>query len=222
MIQNKLDWDKHWNSLKKRRHLFSYVLQIYRKYIIANAVKYYFDKYFPHKGIFIEAGCGTAQSSIKINKQGRILIGLDISYSALKEAQDNKKMDFFIQADIFKMPFKKQSIEGLWNLGVMEHFNTNEIKNILNEFSNIIKPQHYAIILWPPIYGSSQIFLGLIEKIHNLLFKNKIIFSPHEPSRLKSSHDVNKFIKETNFYYYKYYFSWRDFFIYSAIILKSK
>lgn len=220
MANYKDDWDKHWNSLEKKRPIFNFIVQVYRNLIISNAVNHYFEKYFSSKGIFIEAGCGTAQSSAKVNKKNRFLVGLDISLPALKEARLNKKMDCFVQADIFRLPFKDNSLNGIWNLGVMEHFQKQEITRILNQFYKVVKKNSNVILLWPPNYGASEIVLGLIEKTHNLFSKKKIVFFPDEVSRLEGKKHAKSLIETTDFRLHNYHFSWRDMFTHGIVVLK--
>ena len=132
-IEDKNTWDEHWSQLENS--FFNKVLKSVRYNIIANEVACTLNKNFPPEGIFVDCGSGTSQTAIKIIKKNRKFIALDISYPILKYAQKNiKLMDYFVNADLFKLPFKNSSIEGIWNLGVMEHFNLEEINQILNDF----------------------------------------------------------------------------------------
>lgn len=213
-------WDKHWHKINKKSIFFGRFLEAYRKFLIANAVQYYFEKYFPKQGIFVEMGSGTSQTSCKIIKHKRILIALDISEHALTEAKKIPQINKIIQADIFKTPFKNNSINGIWNLGVMEHFNERDIIKILNEFHRVLKKDSYVILFWPPIYGSSEVVLGFFEKIVNLFKKNKFHFFPGEITRLISRKHAKKLISKSKLKFLNAYFNYKDNFTHVVVVCK--
>ena len=128
------EWDNYWGDKKKNR-----IFKIFRTHVFARAVRYYTDKYFSREGVFVEAGCGSGQTSIRIVKYNRKLIALDISKKALEEARKNTKFDEFIEGDIANLPFEDNSIDGIWNLGVMEHFSHSDLIIILHEFRRVLK-----------------------------------------------------------------------------------
>src|SRR3989338_7450278 len=111
-------WDSYWS--KSEHSLYGKLCEIYRKRIMAHAVAYFFRKYFPKKGIFLEAGSGTSQTSVKIKKEDRKLIALDISSLALKKTMEIPQIDYRVKASIFQLPFKDSSLDGVWDLGVLE------------------------------------------------------------------------------------------------------
>ena len=150
------EWDVHWKSEEKkgtREGIATFV----REDIFAPTVDHFIQEYFSPSGICVEAGCGSAETSIKIEKKRRVLIALDISSEALKRARRIKVFDKYIKADIMKMPFKEDSVSGIWNLGVMEHFHEPEIQKILKEFHRVLKPGGRVILFWPADYSSSQL-----------------------------------------------------------------
>ena len=220
MNPHKILWEKHWKHLGTTKFFFNRIIKFYRSQIISRAVRYYLEKYFPKQGFYIEAGCGTAGSSIRTKHLNRRIIGLDICFSPLIEASRNTCIDFFIQSNISKLPFKDNSFDGLWNLGVMEHFTEGEIQEILFEFHRVTKPNNYIILFWPPEYGATVIFLGTIERMYHFLFGRKFTFFPNEQSRIRSINHIKRIIAQTPFSKFKYYFSWRDLFTYAVIILR--
>ena len=53
MVSN--EWDKHWsNEILSLNSFFKF----YRKYVMSNALSFFFEKYFPKKGMFVELGHG--------------------------------------------------------------------------------------------------------------------------------------------------------------------
>ncbi|MFA5175691.1 MAG: class I SAM-dependent methyltransferase [Candidatus Nanoarchaeia archaeon] len=218
----KEEWDNHWNSVNKKTNIFGKILEFYRKFIIAKAVRYYFEKYFPEKGIFVEMGSGTSQTSSKIIKHNRTLIALDISKPALEEAQKIPQIDKIIQADILDTKLKENSINGIWNLGVMEHFNEEDIIKILNEFYKVTKKESNILLFWPPVYGSSEIFLGICEFFINLFKKEKFHFFPKEITKIRSLKQLKGIISKSKLKLVRTHFNFRDGFTYVLVVCKKE
>lgn len=215
----KQDWDTHWESLSNDSSVFSKILTFYRINIISRAVNHYFEHFFKEKGTFVECGSGTSQDVLKVNKKRRKLIALDISKKALEEASKIRKIDKCIQGDIFDLPFKDNSIDGIWNLGVMEHFSKKQIIMIFNEFFRVLKKGGRVIIFWPPVFGSSELVLGLIESIIHI-FKKNFYFFPNEITRLKSKKHARDIISKTKFKLKGIHFNYLDLFTHIVILLE--
>ncbi len=67
-------------------------------------------------------------------------------------------MDVRLGGDIFCLPFQRNSVDGVWNVGVMEHFTHDQIDQIMREFHRVLKPKGQFVIttpnyrsLWPAI-----------------------------------------------------------------------
>ena len=64
------------------------------------------------------------------------------------------------------MPFKSNFFEIIFNLGVMEHFNENQIKNILTEFKRTLtKRRKINIILAAKIRIKRYVFKVCKKKL---------------------------------------------------------
>lgn len=221
-MDQKNEWDNHWKKLKENSSLFGKILESYRKLIIANAVRYYFEKYFPRRGTFVEMGSGTSQTSTKIMKYNRTLIALDISKSALEQAIQIPQIDKTLQGNILHTDLKPNSVDGIWNLGVMEHFSEEDITRILDEFSRVMKPGSYAILFWPPTFGSSELILGTLESTINLFKKTKFHFFPCEITRLKSRAHAQKIIAQSKLQFINAHFNLLDGFTHLVVICKKE
>ncbi len=220
MQQNKEKkrWNIYWSSLRGRRSLLGRFLELFRKYVIAPAVAHYFDKYFPKKGTFVEAGSGSAQTSAKIRKYCRKIIAVDISEEALKQASKVNVVDETRLADIRQMPFKKESIDGIWNLGVMEHFEEKETIKIINHFHDLLKKDGRVILLWPADYSLFRILVVPFETIARIFKKNYSVF-PDEICRIHSKKHLISMLKRTKFKKYRIHFNIRDAYTHYVIVL---
>ncbi len=212
-------WDTHWKKIHGRS-LFGLAASIYRKLIIANAVRHFTEKYFARSGQFVEAGSGTSQTSLRLKRHKREYIAVDISAQALKQASKIPQISKTVKADIRSMPFKANSIAGIWNLGVMEHFYEKDIIAILNEFHRILQKGGVVLLFWPPVFGSTEIGLGAVEKITNIFRKKKFHFFPDEVTRLQSFRHAQRIINKSKLRFVKAHFTWHDAFTHVVVVCK--
>ncbi|HLD88861.1 MAG TPA: methyltransferase domain-containing protein [Candidatus Nanoarchaeia archaeon] len=215
-------WDRHWR--KNRESLFGKLGGIYRKNIMAGALSYYFEHYFPKKGVFAEAGSGTSQTSVRIIKHRRKLVAVDISRHALKEAAKIPQIDEVVQADIFHLPFRNERVDGIWNLGVFEHFTPEQDARILAEFRRVLKKNAPIIIFWPPKYSLNGIIFRVIEFFINIfrIGKKPFRFYPDEINKPTSMKQTKKFFEKNGFREVKIFFPWRNAFGDFVIVAKKK
>src|SRR5689334_12292368 len=144
-------WDSHWLSLGNRdsRSVFGLLFSGVRRVIFRPAVRFFLDKFFPSEGVFVEGGCGTGESSASVPRRKRRFVGVDFSTIALEQAKSTNCFDSLVCADLFKFPFSSSSIDGIWNLGVMEHFERAALIESLVEFRRVLKPGGMLVIFWP-------------------------------------------------------------------------
>jgi ubiquinone/menaquinone biosynthesis C-methylase UbiE len=180
------DWLEHWSSSKQQsvsQRFFSF----YRKAVFARAVAYFVDRYLAHGGLLVEAGCGTAETSMLIDKRRgiRTLVALDLIRPVLERC--HPVMDVRVSGDIFALPFQDSSIDGIWNVGVMEHFTHPQIDTILREFRRVLKPRGRVVLLWPAKFSIPQRILRILEWFINLRRgADRFRFHPDEISQLRS------------------------------------
>lgn len=214
------EWNTYWLTKKDAGSLiYDLIAAFYRKFIIKRTLNYFVKKHFDRGSEVLHAGCGSGQVDTDISNRVNIS-ALDISIPALsiykKIHKDSCKI---IRGSIFKIPVKDETFDGIYNLGVMEHFTKPEIQKILQEFDRVLKPNGRMIIFWPPEFGLSVIFLKIVHYIFNYLFKRNIKLHPDEITRVRSKKQAKAIFAKANFTIVEYYFGIRDFFTYSIIVL---
>jgi ubiquinone/menaquinone biosynthesis C-methylase UbiE len=147
----------------------------------------------------------------------RKLIGLDFSAVALNAARRVGRMDSLIQADIFASPLRTQSVDGIWNLGVMEHFTETEIRTCLREFRRVLKPGGVILLFWPAEKNASRWILGPLESIISRRQGLNFTFFPGEISRLHSKRQARQLIESEGFHVNAIDLNWRTAFIHMVI-----
>ncbi len=211
------DWDTHWKSLDSDRRIFSFLSLATRRLIFEPTVAFYTRRFFPPKGIFVEMGCGTAESSAKVDRRERKLIGLDFSEVALRAAQNARRMDGLLQADMFATPCRANSIDGIWNLGVMEHFTDPQLRTCLREFRRVLRPGGILLLFWPAENNASRWVLGPPERLIRWRRGTEFTFFPGEVSRLRSKHQARLLLASEGFSVKTIEFNWRTAFIHMVI-----
>jgi ubiquinone/menaquinone biosynthesis C-methylase UbiE len=101
------------------------------------------------KALILEAGCGI---SVLMNSfPSATVVGIDISLIALKKARKIYKKPIFIQGDIRYLPFRKESFDIVYNIGVIEHF--VKPKSALIEMFRVSKFSGRVIVAVPNKYN---------------------------------------------------------------------
>lgn len=194
------DWMKHWGN--ENQELFSQkFFSFYRKAVFARTVAWFIERFFPRAGVFVEAGSGTAETSMRIDKKNgaRILVAADMIVPVLEHC--HPIMDVRLGADNFRLPFRDGAVDGLWNVGVMEHFLHERIDAMMKEFLRVLAPGAPILLLWPATDSLPQKGLRLVEKVINRrkaegdLFK----FHPDEISKLRSSQEGRDVLSRNGF-----------------------
>lgn len=214
------EWNRHWASLGGRssRSVFGLASSAVRRAIFQPAVRFFLDKHFGAEGVFLEAGCGTGESSTGVPKRNRQFVGIDFSPVALEQAQTTACFDSLLCADLFQLPFPAGSIDGIWNLGVMEHFERGPLVEALAEFNRVLKPGGVIVLFWPAERNSSRWILAPVEKLRSIITGKPFRFFPDEVSRLGSRAQGSEILAEAGFQVIDYDFSARTAFIHMVVV----
>lgn len=216
------EWDVYWKKQRTAGNiLYDVIASFYRTFIIRPALNHFIKKYFPAKSTILHAGCGSGRVDTQISKIFNI-IGMDISANALEiNRKVNKNRCQLVKGDIFSIPFPQNSMDGIYNLGVMEHFSHKDIQKILKEFHRVLKEDGKVVIFWPPEFGSSVTLLKVVKYVlENVFGRKDVKIHPDEISRIQSKEEAVNIFQEANFEVLEYYFGPRDFFTHSIIIAR--
>lgn len=190
-----IDWTEHWAGDKQQsapQRFFSF----YRRAVFARTVAWFIERYFPESGVLLEAGSGTAESSMRIRKHAgrRVLVAVDLVLPVV--AHCHPVMDVRVAADVFRLPFADASVDGIWNVGVMEHFTHDLIDAMLGEFRRVLRPGAPLLLLWPATDSLPQKVLRLIEAlVHLRRGAESFRFHPDEISKLGSAEEGREVLR---------------------------
>lgn len=215
------DWDKYWTKKKtKSQEMYRVIASFYRQFIIKRALNYFINNEFRKNAKLLHAGSGSGQVDADIISSFNIT-ALDISDEALKIYKSNYgERANPIKGDIFKLPMKKSSFDGIYNLGVHEHFTSEENEKIFKEYARVLRSKGKIVLFWPPKYGVTVIFLSSLHFILNKILRFNIKLQPEEISLIKSKKEIEDLFKKTGFKMTKFYFGPKDLFTHVIVIAR--
>jgi SAM-dependent methyltransferase len=127
-----------------------------------------------------------------------VLVAVDIVPSVVARA--HAVMDARICGDGFHLPFRDASVDGIWNVGVMEHFTHDRIDDMLREFRRVLRPGGSLLLLWPGTTSPPQRILRVLEKVIHLRGKEPTFrFHPPEISQLHSKGEGRDVLRRNGF-----------------------
>ena len=121
----------------------------------------------------LDVGCGKGEPVKFINRKGRYLaVGFDAFEPYLKECQEDKIHNTYIQGDVRYLPFMDDSFDLIICLEVLEHLERDDGEKLLKELERVASQQ---VILSTPVGKYKQdVFDGNPHQEH------KYTWSPNE------------------------------------------
>lgn len=218
------EWDQYW----RKGHdsgggwVYHVIATVYRGLFIKPNLERFVWKYFAPGSELLHAGCGSGQLDGDIARRMR-LTALDISKPALDIYRAaNGGAAAVVLGSLFEIPRADASLDGIYNLGVMEHFSASEIHKALLEFKRVLRPDGKIVLFWPPEFGFSGLVFKAAYFILNDVLKKNVKFSPDEISQLRSRDHAKSLLEPAGFELLEYYFGWRDLFVQVVLVARKK
>lgn len=124
--------------------------------------------------LILDAGCGIGRFTEIVKKYGGNVVGVDLSYS-VEAAKKNVFDAMIIQADIHNLPFKPESFDFVFSLGVIHH--TSDTRKAFDCLARLVKPDG-KMAVW--VYSNE----GLWFKIHNVIADFIRLFTTRLPRNM--------------------------------------
>ncbi len=140
-------WKKIWKRMNKSGiPSWDYLSELVF-YILTKGIRK-----FPGE-VCLEAGSGSGRVSLRLAERGAQAILLDTSKEAIEFSKElarrRKTKAYFMVGSIFALPFRKASLDIVWNAGVLEHFKYQKQKTALDEFLRCLKNGGATAIIVP-------------------------------------------------------------------------
>lgn len=213
------DWDQYWSGVGHQgKRLYDFIAVFYRKFIIRPAVNKFVGKNFSPRAKLLHAGSGGGMVDVDMARRFDIT-AFDISPKALTEyARNHGCRAALLQGSLFDIPAEAGDYDGIFNLGVMEHFTEEEIVKILMEFRRVLKPGGRIVLFWPPRYGLATRALKFAHYVLRDILKKDIQLHPAEITHVVSRDQIQGYLSQAGFVLKEFYFGARDFFTHQIIV----
>lgn len=221
-----MDWDQYWQRAANSSTPSTYerIARFYRRQIISRSTVRILSQYFRDEGTrrYLHAGCGSGGSDQRIHSKASEFHFLDLSERALTLhlSQPLSLKRRYVCGNIFSLPYSAKSMDGLFNLGVMEHFTESDLGKILTEFHRVLKDRGTLVLFWPPEFGLSVMALKLFHATVNRFRKVPLKLHPDEISRIPSFQWVREKMNHHHFDVVHLEFGWKDLFTHVAVVAR--
>jgi len=217
-IEDQQGWDDYWDrATSKESLLYQIIAFFYRRFVIAPRFKSSIENSFRLGASLLHAGCGSGQVDVAIQNHFQIT-AIDSSRKALELYAQTVSDAFCIrQANILNLPFPDDSFDGIYNLGVMEHFHREDLKTILSEFRRVLRPGGHVFFFWPHARATSVAVLSVWHTLRRKIFGDLTRLHPEEVSLVKSRSWMKNLLQECGFTLRTYQFDGGDFWVQAII-----
>lgn len=213
-------WDTYWSKQAPSQRAYGVIANIYRKWIIKRTLNHYVRTLFPVGAVLLHAGSGGGEVDTDLNDEF-CLIAIDFSNEAVKTyAACHPNSGRLLLADVLKLPFAAESFDGIFNLGVMEHFTEEEIVLALTEIRRALKPNGHVVLFWPPVWGLSVIALRSLHKVVRVVFRKDLNLHPAELNLVRSRKQCEKWLTQAGLTLELFRFGIRDLFTHQIVVAR--
>lgn len=214
------EWDAYWQSgtSPKSPGWYDVIARFYRYRIIQPSLDRFVATCFARQSRLLHAGCGSGEVDGGVIAHARVT-ALDISPAALARYRGHHgDAAELIKGSILDIPAPDGGFDGVYSLGVLEHFSRDEITQALREFHRVLVPGGRVLLFWPPVMGLSVIALHVIHFLRAHVFGKRDRLHPDEPSLIRSRREAERYLDAAGLRLVDYAFGPRDLFTYAVII----
>jgi len=140
--------EEAWDAPVTRAWADQFPIAPYRKLLLRNQA--------PSGGRAIEVGSGPAHDSLLLAESGFQVWGVDWSRKGLAAGKRLYRGEGFtleaVCSDIRSLPLRDGSFDLVWNAGVLEHFQDEDVLRILREMRRVAKPGGRVLAVVPNRY----------------------------------------------------------------------
>lgn len=223
MSTSQEDWNSYWRQQGSVTRAYGRIANVYRRFIIPRSLKRTLRNVVLPGSTLLHAGAGSGEIDIKLTDDWDV-VSVDFSQQAVIEHREhyvkNRQMDLIGQADLFSLPFRDETFEAVFNLGVMEHFTDEQIVDALREMRRVTKPQGVLVLYWPPYWGLTVIALRIVKSVMQLEKRRGITLHPPEINLIRSRRQCVQWMRAAGLHLEQFSFGFGDFFTHQIIVAR--
>ena len=212
-------WDAYWES-KSHGSAVAYdaLASVYRNVVLKRRLDEVIRQEFSPGASLVHGGCGSGQVDADLHAYANIT-AVDLSAAALERyRRSNPKVHALVHASIFAMPLPSGAYDGVYNLGVMEHFTGPELELIFGEFRRVLKPNGKIVLFWPHKYATSVAVLSSAHWFLRRLSEENVRLHPAEVSLVSGPEGARAILGANGFRLISYQFGAGDLFVQAVVV----
>lgn len=214
------EWDDYWSDNDGAQRVYGRIALFYRNRIIRPTLTHWMTRTFPDGGRLLHAGCGSGGVDVDLHRFASVT-ALDFSAKGIRSyAAIHPGFVGLTQGDVFVLPFRDRSFDGVFNLGVMEHFTEGEIQTALCEMHRVLRPGGHVVLFWPPEWGLSVNALRAVRAAFKLILRRDVQFHPDEINRIRSRRQCRRWLEQSGFSLERFAFGPRDLFTHQIVVAR--
>lgn len=212
-------WDAYWATDVRGSHrIYAFIASVYRRIFICTRLAWWLNRTFPRNARLLHAGCGSGEVDALVASRFRIT-GLDISPGALdRYRRNNPHAEGTIHADLMSLRGVPGGYDGVYSLGVLEHFTPEEIRAILDNLRLVLRPGGKMVAFWPLAAAPSVKVLGLWHRLLNKRGAKAVELHPPEITLIHSQSQVDEIVRSAGWEMVSYSVSPSDLFIQAVVV----
>lgn len=212
-------WDAYWATDARGSHrIYAFLASVYRRVFICTRLAWWLKRTFPADARLLHAGCGSGEVDALVGRHFRIT-GLDISPAALdRYRRSNPHAEGTVHADLMNLRDVPGGYDGVYSLGVLEHFTPGEIRVILDNMRLVLRPGGRMIAFWPLASAPSVKVLGLWHRLLNKRGRQAVQLHPPEVTLIQSRSQVEQIIRSAGWQLVSYSISPADLLIQAVVV----
>jgi dolichol-phosphate mannosyltransferase len=215
------NWNAYWSPDKKPGALaYEVIASFYRRNVIRPNLEAAIRRHFTQGARLLHCGCGSGQVDMRLQDEYR-LNALDICDGALRlYSANNPRAEAYHHGSIYAIPAADGAYDGVYSLGVMEHFTREEIERILREMARVVRPGGEIIAFWPHARASSVFVLRLIHALGKKVSKDAVPLHPPEITHMPSRQWAEQLVTSIGLELADYRFGPADAFVQAVVVAR--
>lgn len=171
-------WDKQWKSLLTREAICRA-----DPFVVSQT-----KRRLPAGARVLDAGCGLSHTVWGLHHAGFDAYGIDFAPDTVATVNRLAPELKVREADVRSLPFEDNFFDGIWSLGVIEHFPAG-FTEIIQEMRRVIRPGGYAFVTVPSMsplrklkaqLGAYSRFKGDMTNFYQFVLQPDYIISQFE------------------------------------------
>lgn len=212
------NWNSYWQQQTDGGAVYEVVAGVYRRAVIKKNLAQVIFNEFASNSKLLHTGCGSGQVDVDLQYSMQ-LTALDISPEALRRyGRNNPRAAQIKHGSVFDLHFADQSFDGVYNLGLVEHFTEDEIVRMALEFHRVLRPDGKLVLFWPHARASSVQVLKCVHFLLNRVARRATQLHPPEITHCRGAGHARDVLAKAGFKLQSYEFGSRDFFVQSVVV----